>query len=82
MSVATKRCPTMTDMVERVARAICCPLQGGGDESRDCAEYSGSICGWAMHQKEARAAIAVVRDNLPHGISRTILDAALQEDKP
>lgn len=54
------------NMIERVARAICKSRQWDEDEF------------WKTAIPDARAAIATIRDNV-HGITRTVLSAALEE---
>lgn len=54
-------------LIERIARAI---AADEGDEESN----------WKLYYTNARAAIKEIRDALPHGISRTILDQALEDD--
>ena len=59
--------------IERVARAIC-QMHGEEPDNHD----EDGLCEWQNWVDEAQAAIMVIRDALPHGISRTILDQVLE----
>ena len=48
----------MSEIIERVARAICASL----DEDPDAADTPYEIRGWRLHQSTARAAIAAMRE--------------------
>ena len=60
--------------IERVARAIC-QMQGKEPDNHD----EDGLYEWQNWVDEAQAAI-IIRDALPHGISRTILDKVLGND--
>ena len=61
-------------MIERVARAIC-QMHGDWPDKHD----EDGLCEWQNWVDEAQAAIATIRDALPHGVSRTILNQALED---
>ena len=73
-------------MIEHVARAICEARGLDPDGVPELAPSSDALAvrpdvaksSWRWFIPAARAAIKTIRDALPHGISRTILDEALE----
>ena len=69
----------MSWIIERAAQAVADARSSRRTDTAQRVRGEPTEISLAIARLDARAVIEVVRDYLPHGISRTILERALEE---